>query len=254
MPIDRPVRPFLDMDFAPLSFDAAVAEVIRRAHDGAYAYIVTPNVDHMVKLSAAKGDPVLTAFKAAYADAALRTCDSRILQRLGRLFGYNLPLVAGSDLTAALFDGQFTAGDKVVIIGGNDTILPRLRQGWPDVLFDQHLPPMGVLRNAAAQDAIIHFVKEAQAQYIFFAIGCPQSEILAHACARSGVDRGVALCVGASIDFVLGDLKRAPPIWQRLGLEWLFRLLSEPKRLWRRYLIEGPRIFLIALRWRFFSG
>ena len=61
---------------------------------------------------------------------------------------------------------------------------------------------------------------------------------------------GVILCVGAAVDFLSGTLPRAPEGWQRLGLEWLHRLLSEPRRLWRRYLVDGPKVFLIYLRRR----
>ena len=59
---------------------------------------------------------------------------------------------------------------------------------------------------------------------------------------------GVILCVGAAVDFLSGSLPRAPQSWQRFGLEWLHRLLSEPRRLWRRYLVDGPKVFLIYLR------
>jgi N-acetylglucosaminyldiphosphoundecaprenol N-acetyl-beta-D-mannosaminyltransferase len=65
-----------------------------------------------------------------------------------------------------------------------------------------------------------------------------------------GASRGVGLCIGASVDFVLGDRPRAPRWVQRLNLEWAFRLASEPARLWRRYLVEGPRIFLLFWRWK----
>jgi exopolysaccharide biosynthesis WecB/TagA/CpsF family protein len=60
----------------------------------------------------------------------------------------------------------------------------------------------------------------------------------------------VALCIGASIEFLSGARRRAPRWMQRAGLEWAFRLLSEPRRLWRRYIVEGPRIFVIWYRWR----
>ena len=58
---------------------------------------------------------------------------------------------------------------------------------------------------------------------------------------------GLICCVGAAVDFLSGTTARAPESVQRLGLEWLHRLLSEPRRLWRRYLIDGPKIFLLYL-------
>ena len=108
---------------------------------------------------------------------------------------------------------------------------------------------MGVLANKAARDEIVAFVERARADLVFFAIGAPQSELLCQQIALAGNARGVALCTGASLEFVTGAKRRAPLLLQRLKLEWLFRLLSEPTRLWRRYLFEGPAIFRIWYRW-----
>jgi exopolysaccharide biosynthesis WecB/TagA/CpsF family protein len=60
----------------------------------------------------------------------------------------------------------------------------------------------------------------------------------------------MAFCIGAALEFITGQTKRAPVLARRLGLEWAHRLLTDPRRLWRRYLVEGPAIFLLALRWR----
>jgi exopolysaccharide biosynthesis WecB/TagA/CpsF family protein len=82
-------------------------------------------------------------------------------------------------------------------------------------------------------------------------VGCPAQELIAGEIGRLGRTRGIALCVGASIDFVIGRRPRAPKWLQRCGLEWAYRLVSEPRRLWRRYLVESPRIFGIFLAARF---
>ncbi|MDP1777099.1 MAG: WecB/TagA/CpsF family glycosyltransferase, partial [Brevundimonas sp.] len=71
----------------------------------------------------------------------------------------------------------------------------------------------------------------------------PKQELFAHALRAAGRKTGVALCVGASVDFLTGRQKRAPRIFQQLSLEWLHRLLSQPRRMFRRYVIEGPAIF-----------
>jgi exopolysaccharide biosynthesis WecB/TagA/CpsF family protein len=82
-------------------------------------------------------------------------------------------------------------------------------------------------------------------------VGCPQQEILAKALQSRGRARGLALCVGASINFLTGSERRAPKWIQYAGLEWLYRLLNDPTRLARRYLIRGPRIFLLLPRLHF---
>jgi exopolysaccharide biosynthesis WecB/TagA/CpsF family protein len=86
-------------------------------------------------------------------------------------------------------------------------------------------------------------------------VGCPAQELIAQALGELGSKSGVALCVGASIDFLTGVRARAPLWLQKLGLEWAYRLMREPARMWRRYLVESPRILRIFLahrspRWR----
>jgi len=105
-----------------------------------------------------------------------------------------------------------------------------------------------------ARAAVADFVIASEPDVVLFAVGAPQSELLCAEIAARGGARGVALCIGASLEFLTGAKRRAPRWMQRAGLEWLFRLLSEPRRLWRRYLVEGPRIFAIWWRWRAAAG
>ena len=81
-------------------------------------------------------------------------------------------------------------------------------------------------------------------------MGAPQQEMIAYAIAQRGDATGVGLCVGAALDFLSGRATRAP-LWMReLGVEWLHRLVSEPRRMWRRYLVDGPRVFSLFAAWR----
>lgn len=238
---------FIDLDFSALPLEQVLSEIRRLSGGDRFSYIVTPNVDHVVKLYPRHDNDLSAAFRAAYSAAALRLCDSRILAAMARLHGVRLPLVPGSDLTVRLFQHCFAAGDKIAIVGGAEDTLKRIGHHFAGPLYVQHIPPMGVLNNPAAQDAIAEFIAHQKPDFILFAFGAPQSEIVAHRCSDAGFG-GVGLCIGASIDFLLGDKKRAPVWMQRAGLEWAFRLASEPTRLWRRYLVDGPRIFAIVLR------
>ena len=247
MPIER--QTFLGLEFSRLSFEEVLEEISVRADQTNFSYVVTPNVDHVVKLHDEADRPATKAFSDAYDCAALRLCDSRILARLAKPFGIRLPVVPGSDLTASLFSRVVSRGDLVAVVGGCSDMTARLLSKFPGVGFVQHVPPMGMLSNPAAMKAAEEFVATCHARFILFATGAPQSEILAHCCFRRGEARGVGLCIGASIDFLLGDQRRAPKWVQRAGLEWAHRLATNPKRLWRRYLLEGPRIFLITALW-----
>lgn len=251
MPIDAGVAPppiaYLGVDFDPRDTAVLLAEIADRPADAPFAYIVTPNVDHVIRLHGAQRDDRLAA---AYDKAAMRLCDSRVLARIGRLDGVRLPVTPGSDLTACLLEDIVRPGDRLAIVGGDGQTLAMLRSRLPDVVIAQHIPPMGMRSNPAAMAEAARFVAEARARFTFLAVGSPQQEYLALAIADRGDAQGIGLCIGASIDFLTGRARRAPQWVQRSGLEWAHRLLSEPRRLWRRYLVEGPRIFLIAWRER----
>lgn len=238
---------FLGVSFDRLDMASAEAWLADRASDAPFAFVITPNVDHVVKLDAAPADAEI---RKAYAGAALRLCDSRIVAKLGRMRGIDLPVVPGSDLTANLVTRIAEAGDRLCLIGGDAAMLADLRALRPDLDIVQHIPPMGMLGKPDAMAEAAAFVRDAQARFILLAVAMPQQEILALRVAQAGGATGTGLCIGASLDFLTGRKARAPLWMRRASLEWLHRLLSEPGRLWRRYLVEGPRIFLLTMRWR----
>lgn len=250
MPIDRHASRFLGIDFDSATYPQLVEELDGMSRRASFSYVVTPNVDHVLMLNPDVPNARASAFRDAYAAAEIRLCDSRILQGLAKLHGVKLDVLTGSDLTAYLFRGGHFAGRKVAIIGGDAQMPAELLARFPNIEIVQHRPPMGVLKDSNAMDAIIAFIERECADYALLAIGAPQSEMAALKCLENGNARGVGLCIGASIEFVLGRKRRAPKWVQQLGLEWAFRLASEPRRLWWRYLVTGPRIFQLAWQWR----
>ncbi|MEG8037970.1 WecB/TagA/CpsF family glycosyltransferase [Sphingomonas sp. LR60] len=254
MPIEpaaAPRRTFIGIDFDPLDTDAAVTWLRQITAATPFRYVVTPNVDHIVRLEAlGEQDPVGGELWRAYRAAALVLCDSRVLARLARFYGIELPLAPGSDLTVRLFADVAQPGDRIAIIGGDEPLLTALRARFPTLGIVQHIPPMGMLGNSAALAAAVAFGREAAARFVLIAVGSPQQELLAARIAEAGGAHGCGLCIGASLDFIVGRQRRAPRVVQRLGLEWAHRLASQPGRLWRRYLVDGPRIFRLAHRWQ----
>lgn len=238
---------FLAIGFDQLDMVATETWLAERPADAPFAFVVTPNVDHVVKLDTA---PSEAEIRKAYAGAALRLCDSRIVARLARMRGVDLPVVPGSDLTAHLVMRIARAGDRLCLIGGDAAMRDDLRELRPDLDILQHIPPMGMLGKAEAMAQAAAFIRDARARFTLLAVAMPQQEILALRVAEAGGAVGVGLCVGASLDFLTGRKARAPLWMRKASLEWLHRLASEPRRLWRRYLIEGPRIFLLTMRWR----
>lgn len=235
-------RGFLGLRYNLITSEELIAHMASRAEGERFAYLTTPNVDHVVRLHSMDEERV----RIAYEDADWCTCDSRILAALAAMRDIHLPVVTGSDLTAALIGTAIRPGDKVALVGGQASTVAALAAMLPGVDLVHHQPPMGLMDNPAAIDAAAAFIAEAKARFTFIAVGSPQQELIAHAVKQRGDATGIGLCIGASIEFVVGEKRRAPRLLQRLKLEWAFRLFSDPVRLWRRYLLTGPRIFLIA--------
>ena len=246
MHIDR--TEFLGVKFDRLTEAQVIARLARVSAETPFGYIVTPNVDHIVRLSHDESEP---AIEAAYTRAELCVCDSRILASLAKLRGIDLPVVTGSDLTAALLKSEIKPGDRIAVVGGDLDQIERLSERYPQVEFVHHSPPMGLRRNVAAQIAAAEFITQAKCRFTFIAVGSPQQELIA---ARVKDATGFGLCIGAALEFLTGDQVRAPKAMRSTGLEWAHRLASDPRRLWRRYLVEGPRVFLLAWRWRASDG
>jgi exopolysaccharide biosynthesis WecB/TagA/CpsF family protein len=236
---------FIGVRFTPLALQEAVNTIVARANTGAdFSYVVTPNVDHVVGLAKDASRAPL------YESAWLTLCDSRILQLLAGWSAIEMPVVVGADLTAHLFEHVITKDEQVVIIGGDDQVIAALqaRYGLTDVCW--HAPPMGLRQNPQAIASAARYIAAHRARFVFLVVGAPQQEMIAKAALDRGDCRGVGLCIGVSLEFLAGKVQRAPNWMQQARLEWAFRLLAEPRRLWRRYLVEGPKIFALWFKWR----
>ena len=236
----------LGLEFADLDAAAAAAWIAARPSGAPFGYVVTPNADHLVRLVR---QPALLA---VYRGAALRLLDSRVVARAARTLGLPVPRVApGSDVTARLLAQHVRPGERIAIIGLRQHWLPalmaRYRLGQPPLHFE---PPIGFEHDPLALDRAVRFVLEHPARFVFLALGSPRQELLAAAIAATGRATGTGLCIGASLEFLAGAIRRAPLWMQQAGLEWLFRLLSDPRRLAPRYLGNCPGILPLLLRER----
>jgi len=198
-----------------------------------YGFVVTPNVDHLIRW---QNDP---GFRDHYAAAAFVLMDSRLASRLlGVLRGIRLPVCTGSDLTAALFQDVIAPTDPIVMIGGSEAQARFLAERHGLSRLRHHNPPMGFIKDPQATEQCLRFIEaNSPFRFCFLAVGSPQQEALAHALKMRGSARGLVLCIGASINFLTGAERRAPRWMQRAGLEWLYRLQQNPRRLARRYLV-----------------
>ena len=239
---------FLDLAFDTISENALVERLRSVTAEDRYQFLVTPNVDHVVRLH--DRDRATAGLADVYARADYCVCDSKILALLAKWRGVDLPVIPGSDLTARIFADVLRAGDRIAIIGGDESTPVQLSAKYPSLDIVQHVPPMGLMKNATARRAAAAFIAEQKPRFTFVCVGSPQQELIAAEAAELSGATGLALCVGASLDFLTDRQKRAPALVRQMKMEWAHRLLTNPRRLWRRYLVEGPAIFALAFRWR----
>jgi len=209
-----------------------------------FGYIVTPNVDHVIRHY---NDP---EFRAVYAHAAYVFLDSHFLANIVGFFKRRRHRVTcGSDLTAAVLSGVVKPNDETVLVGASAEQAQEIRQRFGLKALHHINPPMNFIRDDAAVESCLQAIEACSPfRFCLLAVGTPQQELIALKLKERGIARGLTLCVGASINFITGVEKRAPRWMQKSGFEWLFRLIRSPKRLANRYLVRGPRIFLLLPR------
>jgi N-acetylglucosaminyldiphosphoundecaprenol N-acetyl-beta-D-mannosaminyltransferase len=228
----------LGLTIDPLSLDQAVHQVLSWAarDDGSVCrYVVTPNVDHVVLLQQN------AALRTAYTAAGMILADGAPVIWASRLLGSPLPeRVAGSDLVPALFDAADAKQPVSIYLlgaapGVGERAASAIQRRWPNVrVVGTYSPPLGFERDEAENRAILARIAAAEPDILVVGLGAPKQELWVHQHHRQ-IRAKAALCVGATIDFLAGEKSRAP-VWMReLGLEWLHRLASEPRRLAARY-------------------
>ncbi len=234
----------LGLDFEGLTAEEALALLASRGAGAPFAYLVTPNADHLVRLGREPG-----RYGPLYRDAAWRLLDSRVVARLAGAMGLAVPpVVPGSDLTLRLLQEVVRPEDRVAVLGGTAATVDAVRRRFGLRNLLHHDPPMGFDGDPEAFARAVAFVEDAAARFAFLCVGSPRQELVARAVLRRGQARGTALCVGASLLFVSGEERRAPHLVQRAGLEWAWRMAQDPRRLARRYLVDDPAI--LAMLWR----
>jgi exopolysaccharide biosynthesis WecB/TagA/CpsF family protein len=244
---------FLGLPFS-LLHQVEVIRLITEQGGAPYRYVVTPNAHHVVTVH---DEPkrLLPLYQAAW----LSLCDSRIVQALARFDRLPLPLVTGSDLIAALLaalnvsESEHTPR-RILVVGPPRAVEEVLRRTYPKLDIDVMPAPNALSQSAARRLAVARACANRTWDILLLCVGAPAQELIAQELAALGCKSGIALCVGASIDFITGKNVRAPLWLQQLGLEWAYRLKREPARLWRRYLIESPKIFRIFMAERALRG
>lgn len=240
---------FMNTEIDNLTMQETLKAIDRLVREDKGSYVVTPNVDHIVQLETDK------ELQEAYADASLVLTDGKPLLWIARLYGTPIKeKISGSDLFPLLCGMAAKRGYRMFFLGAAEGVAAKaaenLKERYPGLqVAGTYSPPYGFEKDAAEMKKIEDMVREAQPQILIVGLGCPKQEkfIWNH---RKDLDVPVSLGLGASLDFEAGNIKRAPKWMQRCGLEWLFRITQDPKRMFRRYIVDDMKIVKLIFKYR----
>lgn len=215
--------------------------LLENLHEGV---LVTPNVDHLVKLQKDK------EFYHAYQQAEWIICDSKILFLLSKLLKNPLPeAIPGSSFFTDFYEYHKNNTDcKIFLLGAAEGIADTARKRinkkiGREIIIGAHSPSYGFEKNPQECEEIIHIINRSGANILVVGVGAPKQEKWITKYRSQMPNIKIFMALGATIDFEAGTLKRAPMIWQKIGMEWLYRCLKEPKRLFKRYFIDDMQFF-----------
>ena len=238
-----------DLEIHAVTFEDTVDWILRRARSGHGGAVCTPNADYVVR---AHSSP---SFRAAIEAADLRVPDGMAIIYAARLAGRPLrSTVTGRLLLPRLAEEAAREGWSIALFGAGPGVataaaaaLERRLPGLEVVAAES--PRMGLQIGDPDDAAAVERLRTSGARIIFVALGAPRQETWM-ANHREALDPAILIGVGAAFDIVAGRFREAPRWMTRVGLEWLFRLVQEPRRLARRYLVDDPWIFTWAVKTR----
>jgi N-acetylglucosaminyldiphosphoundecaprenol N-acetyl-beta-D-mannosaminyltransferase len=230
--------PVLGLPVSVCNYSQAVANLRTRANSLSIPYLVAAANTHLVALAHRE-----RPFREAMAKFHLIVPDGMpLVWYLNLIHGAGLKdRVYGPDLMRQML-ATAESGERHFLLGGAEAERTRLElvlaREYPRAnIVGSYSPPFGTW-PAEEEENIIRLLRESSPTFVWVGLGCPKQELwLAHL--ESNLPPAVYLAVGAAFSLISGTVKRAPASWQRLGLEWAFRLLMEPRRLWRRYLVNN---------------
>ena len=209
-------------------------------------WVVTPNLDILRRHTRS------ASFRNLVATSTLNVADGVPLVWASRIKGAPLPeRVNGTDLMIDVCEAASWTGRTVFFLGGNEGAAEEtaavMLKDYPDLqVAGFHCPEFGFENSVEKIEAIAELLAEAKPDFIFVGLGSPKQDVLINML-RLKFPSAWWLGVGISFSFIAGELPRAPDWAKKSGFEWLYRLCSEPKRLFKRYLVTGLPFFATTL-------
>ncbi len=240
---------FMNTEIDNLTMKETLDEIDKLILKNDKSYVVTPNVDHIVMLETD------VELKNIYRDASLILADGKPLLWISKW--YKTPIkekISGSDLFPLLCEMAAKKGYSMFFLGAAEGVAAKaaenLKKKYNGLeIVGTYSPPYGFEKDEIESEKIIDMVKEAHPDILILGLGSPKQEkFVYHYCKDLGVP--ISLGLGASLDFEAGNIRRAPKWMSNHGLEWLYRLIKEPKRMFKRYIIDDCKIVKLIIKYK----
>ena len=212
------------------------------------SYVVAINVDVVMKI---ENDPYL---KKIVDSADMVLVDGKPLLWISQIHGKTLKAkISGSDLVPLLCDVAADKGYKIFIIGGKEGIAEQAKKNLinkhPEIkIVGAYAPPFGFEKDEEELKKINQMITQKHPDLLIVCFGCPKQEKWIYENVNK-YDAKVSICAGATVDFLAGNVKRAPRWMSEHGFEWFYRFLQEPKRMFKRYFVDDAKI--LKLIWKY---
>ena len=212
------------------------------------SYVVAIHVDVVMKIEE------VSYLKKVVDNADMVLVDGKPLVWISKLHGKPLKAkISGSDLVPLLCEVAAEKGYKIFIIGGKDGIAEqakeKLENRLPKIkIVGTYAPPFGFEKNESELDKINQMISEAHPDLLIACFGCPKQEKWIYENIEK-YNAKVSVCAGATVDFLAGNVKRAPRWMSDHGLEWFYRFTQEPKRMFKRYFVDDTKIVKLIFKY-----
>ena len=239
---------FLNTEVDNLTMNEAVQKIEQLILNKKPSYVVTPNVDHIVKLESDK------EFQEVYKEADLILTDGMPLIWISKLKKNPIKeKVSGSDLFPEVCKLAAYKGYKVFLLGAAEGVAAKAAENLKEKykglnVVGTYSPSYGFEKKEHEIQEIIKMINEVKPDILAVGLGAPKQEKFLYNY-RKQLNVPISLAIGASLDFEAGNIERAPEWMQHSGLEWFYRLCKEPKRMFKRYLVDDMKIFKLVFKY-----
>lgn len=232
-----------------VSMDETIHAVEAMIKEGKKSYIVPINVDVVMKIEQD------TYLKKIVDQADMVLVDGKPLVWISKI--HKRPVkakISGSDLVPIICKDAAEKEYTVFIIGGKDGVAEKAKESlekiFPEIkVVGTYAPPFGFEKNKNELDKINKMISHVHPDVLIVCFGCPKQEKWVYENYQK-YDAKVSICAGATVDFLAGNVNRAPKWMSDHGLEWFYRFTQEPKRLFRRYFIDDIKIINLVWKYR----